>query len=56
MTGQQNEDFVLVPRKPTPEMLKAGWADAHDEDAAGVWASMIEEWESSRKQGELGQG
>jgi hypothetical protein len=44
----QNEEFVLVPRKPTPEMLKAAWADALAEDAAGVWKSMIEEYESDQ--------
>lgn len=48
VTGQ-DEDFVLVPRNPTKEMLEAGWADAHEEDAAGVWKSMIEEWESTHK-------
>jgi hypothetical protein len=36
--------MLLVPRKPTEAMIKAAWADTHDEDVAGVWASMIEEW------------
>lgn len=43
VTGQQ--EMVLVPRVPTPEMLEAAWAYAQDEDAAGVWVSMIHEWE-----------
>jgi hypothetical protein len=28
-------------------MLRAAWADAHDEDAEGVWSSMIKEYEES---------
>lgn len=35
-------EMVLVPRKPTKEMLEAAWADALAEDAEGVWKSMIE--------------
>jgi hypothetical protein len=54
VTGQQ--EFVLVPRTPTKEMLEAAWADALAEDAMGVWRAMVERWESSCKQGELGQG
>jgi hypothetical protein len=53
VTGQQKSDYILVPRKPTSEMLAAAWADALGEDAAGVWRSMIEKWESSSKQGEV---
>lgn len=34
--------FVIVPIEPTPEMLKAAWADALAEDAGGVWREMIE--------------
>ncbi len=37
-------EMILVPRKPTKEMLKAAFDDAHDEDAAGVWNSMVEAW------------
>jgi hypothetical protein len=44
VTGQ-NKEYVLVPRVPTKEMLKAAWADALGEDAAGVWRSMIEAFE-----------
>lgn len=36
--------MVLVPRHPTKEMLDEAWADAHAEDARGVWDSMIEAW------------
>jgi hypothetical protein len=53
MADQNIQEYVLVPRKPTEKMLKAGWEDAHGEDAAGVWQSMIEEWESSLQQGKL---
>ena len=37
-------EMVLVPRKPTKEMIEAAWASVHDEDAAGVWADMIQAW------------
>jgi hypothetical protein len=53
VTGQA--EMILVPRTPTPAMLKAGWASANEEDTAGVWRDMIEEWVSSHQQGELGQ-
>ena len=57
MTGQQeDEGFILVPRKPTEEMLKMGWYGAHDEDAQATWDLMIEAWESSLKDGELRNG
>ena len=52
VTGQQDE-YVLVPRNPTPEMLAAGWYEAHEENARGVWDDMIEAWESSAKHGKL---
>ena len=61
MTGQQENkesEFVLVPRKPTPAMIKAGWYEAHDECAAGAWRDMIEAWELeqlSLQQGEVSQ-
>ena len=51
---EQSEDFILVPRNPTPEMLEAAWAEAHDENAAGVWKDMIAAWESSGQQREFG--
>lgn len=54
VTGQS--DYVLVPRTPTKEMIQAGWAEANDENASGVWRDMIEAWESSRQQGEVCQG
>jgi hypothetical protein len=47
MTGQS--EYVLVPREPTPAMLKAGWYEAHDEDAEGVWRVMIEAYELATK-------
>lgn len=48
-------EVITVPRIPTREMLEAAWADAHDEDAAGVWASMITAWELSCQQIKLSQ-
>ncbi len=44
VTGQR-EDYVLVPRKPTKEMLEDGWYGAHDEDAGATWRLMIEAYE-----------
>ena len=46
---QEYSDMVMVPRKPTAEMLEAAWMDALAEDAAGVWETMIETWISSEK-------
>lgn len=46
-TGEKPEDeqeMVLVPRKPSKEMLEAAWAHALAEDAEGVWRSMISCW------------
>ena len=54
VTGQQDE-MVLVPRNPTPGMLEAAWASAHDENAALVWQDMIEAWELSSQHGEVGE-
>lgn len=34
--------YVCVPRDPTKDMMDAAWAYALDEDAEGVWKSMIE--------------
>lgn len=34
--------FVLVPAQPTEKMLDAAWADAHEENALGVWRTMID--------------
>jgi hypothetical protein len=51
VTGQP--EFILVPRVPTIEMLKAGWYEAHDEDAAGVWREMIKTWEMQMRDREL---
>jgi hypothetical protein len=33
--------FVCVPLQPTKDMLDAAWADALEEDANGVWRTMI---------------
>lgn len=52
VTGQQQE-MVLVPRKPTKEMLDAAWAESNEENAEGVWRDMLEAWELSRKNGEI---
>jgi hypothetical protein len=48
VTGQP--EYILVPRIPTKAMLDAGWYEAHDEDAAGVWREMIRAWEETRTQ------
>jgi hypothetical protein len=45
MEQEKKSDFILVPRVPTEAMLKAGWYEAHDEDAGGCWRVMVEEWE-----------
>lgn len=37
--------MVMVPRKPTKEMLDAAWASALAEDAEGVWDAMIAQHE-----------
>jgi hypothetical protein len=50
------EEMVLVPRRPTEEMLKAGWYEANDENAAGVWRDMIEAWELSLQPRKLSRG
>jgi hypothetical protein len=36
------DDWVIVPRVPTKEMIDAAWASALAEDALGVWNEMIE--------------
>lgn len=53
VTGQHG-DYILVPRTPTESMLKAGWYEAHEENALGVWRDMIDAWESTLKGRELG--
>ena len=30
-------------RIPTDAMVEAGWAESHDENAAGTWRDMIDE-------------
>ena len=37
-------------------MLKEGWYEAHDEDAAGVWRVMIEAWEREKRDRESSVG
>ena len=44
VTGQS--EYVLIPRVPTREMLRAAADDALAEDALGVWKSMIKAYES----------
>lgn len=46
VTGQQSE-YVLVPRKPTPKMIRAAWDAALAEDAAWVWEEMVQSYVSS---------
>ncbi len=33
--------YVCVPREPTEEMLSGAYYDALEEDAGGVWKTMI---------------
>ena len=33
--------YVCVPREPTEEMLSGAYYDAMEEDAKGVWETMI---------------
>jgi hypothetical protein len=44
--GDQPSDYVLVPRKPTPEIIKAYWADVIDYDWEGqgekAWGAMLD--------------
>lgn len=47
MTGQRNEDMILVPRTPTAKMLAAARDEAMAEDANAVWREMIKEFERS---------
>lgn len=43
-----NQEMVLVPRRPTREMIEAAYWAALDEDAEGVWRHMIEAWLQSK--------
>jgi hypothetical protein len=52
----QRGNYILVPRTPTEGMLKAGWHQAHEKNASGVWRDMIEAWESASKDRELSPG
>lgn len=36
------DGYVIVPKEPTPEMIESAYYDALDEDAKGVWVSMVE--------------
>ena len=49
MTGQQETEYVLVPRIPTPRMLEAAEDEAMAEDANAVWREMIREYERSQQ-------
>jgi hypothetical protein len=33
--------LCVVPVEPTPEMIRAAWADSLAEDPAGVWKAMM---------------
>jgi hypothetical protein len=49
VTGQQESEYILVPRIPTPQMLEAAKDEAMAEDANAVWREMIDEYERSQK-------
>jgi hypothetical protein len=51
MSEQDKDGMVLVPRRPTKKMLDAAYWSANDENAAGVWKSMIEAWLQQSKSG-----
>ena len=55
VTGQQH-DMILVPRKPTSEMLYAAADAALAENAAAVWEEMIAEFEKSTQLSKFAQG
>ena len=42
MAALAEAGLVCVPRNPTDEMLEAGWAPVHAENAAETWREMIE--------------
>jgi hypothetical protein len=55
MTMQNENELVLVPRKPTRWMIESAYESALGEDAESVWKDMIEAYEKSlldRKFGE----
>jgi hypothetical protein len=41
LAALRDAGWICVPKTPTASMLEAGWADAHAENAAGVWEEMI---------------
>lgn len=41
LTELEQAGYVVVPVEPTEEMIDAGWAYVHNEDAAGTWRSML---------------
>lgn len=40
-TGDEGTDWVLVPAKPTEEMIAAGWIDKEDVDPDDIYRAMI---------------
>jgi hypothetical protein len=52
----EEPEMVLVPRRPTEEMLEATYWSATDEDAAGVWEDMIKVWLQQSKSGKSESG
>lgn len=44
ISKKEDAELVLVPRRPTKEMIEEAWADAMAEDAEAVWTRMIETW------------
>ena len=44
VTGREagaDSEMVWVPHRPTRAMVESAWAEAHYEDAEGVWDVMI---------------
>jgi hypothetical protein len=49
VTGREagaDSEMVWVPHRPTRAMVESAWAEAHYEDAEGVWDVMIKAYES----------
>jgi hypothetical protein len=44
----RSKGLTCVPKTPSEQMLDAAWAYALNEDAAGVWSSMIKEFEQTQ--------
>jgi hypothetical protein len=54
MSDQSKEqEMILVPRRPTKEMLDAAYWPNIDDDIEGLWEAMVDCW-LRNQQGKLG--